>query len=426
MTVLTFLRSQGALKSMTNRLGRDDNGCSAPPTASSARLRAILLGWLVTLGWFAPIAMAQQPIAPTPAGHYAHIAGVRLYYEECGSGASTNLVLLHDGLLHSVTWDNVWGSLCAHYHVLRYDRRGYGRSDPATAPFAPEDDLSFMMRQARMDRAIVVGNSSGAGLALDFSLAYPRMVEGLVLIGPVVHGMPSSAYFSERGARANAPLAQHDTTAVAANWSHDRYLFSGSEPAVRQQFFDALRQNPQNLITGGQYEIRPSPPTVTRLSQIETPTLVIIGDSDIADVIAYAGAIEAALPIVSLEVWRDAGHLIQLQQPRELVERIDRFAAIAGRVEAAQPRTILRGYVGEYQFGDRTIVIVLRGNRLWLRLPDLPEKPLFAASAQRFFVRTTSTEFEFQTDHGRVVQLIIHNADGSTINCPAASPSAAR
>ena len=39
-------------------------------------------------------------------------------------------------------------------------------------------------------------------------------------------------------------------------------------------------------------EIRPSPPTVTRLSQIHATTLVLVGDADIADVLAYSGAID--------------------------------------------------------------------------------------------------------------------------------------
>ena len=79
------------------------------------------------------------------------------------------------------------------------------------------------MRLVKMDRAILVGNSSGAGLALDFALAHPNMTEGLFLIGPVVHGMPSSAYFLERGNRASAPLSDGDAKGAAENWSRDKY-----------------------------------------------------------------------------------------------------------------------------------------------------------------------------------------------------------
>jgi 3-oxoadipate enol-lactonase len=365
-----------------------------------------------------PPAQASATEAP---GHFAQVPGAKLYYEECNTAGAISVVLLHDGLLHSVTWDDVWAPLCAKYHVLRYDRRGYGRSDTAIAPFAPEEDLFQLMHLVKIDRAIIVGNSSGAGLGLDFALAHPDMTEGLFLIGPVVHGMPSSAYFLDRGNRASAPLAQNDFKAAAENWSQDPYLISGPDPEARKKLFDALALSPRNLKTGGQFEMRPSPPTVLRLSEIQAPALILIGDSDIADVIAYGGAIVAALPIVAFEVWKNCGHLIQLERPAELIARFQRFASLADRREAAVPAAKLRDLAGEYKFFNRSITISLKNKRLWLGLPDTPAKPLFAASNSRFFVRTTETEFQFERDPvGKIVKLVIFNADGNKIECPRA------
>ena len=384
------------------------------------RLATILL--LFLLGSFGRAFAAAQPLRHSDAqspGQFAQVNGTKLYFEDCNSAAAVSVVLLHDGLIHSVTWDEIWAPLCAKFHVLRYDRRGYGRSDAATAPFSPEEDLATLMRHIKMPRAIIVGNSSGAGLALDFALAHPDMVEGLFLIGPVVHGMPSSAYFLDRGNRANAPLAKNDVKAAAENWSRDPYLISGADPDARKKIFDALTGSPQNLKTGGQFETRPTPPTVLRLSQIEAPAVVLVGDADIADVIAYAGAIEAALPIVSFEVWKDCGHLIQLQRPADLLERFNRFVVLADRREVLVAASTLRDFVGEYKFGNRAIAVSLKENRLWLGFPDMPEKPLFAASDSRFFVRTTSTEFQFERDTaGKITKLVIFNAAGNKIDCP--------
>ncbi len=89
------------------------------------------------------------------------------------------------------------------------------------------------MHRVHMDRAVIVGNSSGGGLAVDFALANPKMVEALFLIGPVVHGMPSSDYFNERGSQNSAPLAHGDVKATAENWSRDRFLIAGDDPRAR-------------------------------------------------------------------------------------------------------------------------------------------------------------------------------------------------
>jgi 3-oxoadipate enol-lactonase len=70
---------------------------------------------------------------------YLDVSGSKVYYEEAGSGRA--IVLLHDGLLHSITWDAVWQPLAARYHVVRYDRRGYGRSELPTVSYSSTQDL---------------------------------------------------------------------------------------------------------------------------------------------------------------------------------------------------------------------------------------------------------------------------------------------
>lgn len=369
--------------------------------------------------WFTSVFVwSQSPSSVAAGGQYFETNKVKLYYQTCGS-SSPAVVLLHDGLIHSVTWDEVWKPLCSRYRVLRYDRRNFGRSDAATSPFKPEEDLYQLMRHVHMDRAIVVGNSSGAGLAVDFAVAHPEMVDGLFLIGPVVHGMPTSDFCRERGNKNNAPLDNHgDVRGAAENWSKDRFLIANGHEEARKKLYETLINNPQNLRKGGRFEIQPSPPTVSRLTQIQAPTLVVTGESDIADVFMYSGALEAALPVVWVEVWKDTGHLIQLERPDELVARINKFALLAERKEASVSSETLQTYVGEYQFFQRTLGISLKGNRLAIRTPDMPEKPLFAASESRFFVRTTGTEIEFEKDaSGRITQMVVYNSDGNVIRC---------
>jgi 3-oxoadipate enol-lactonase len=370
-------------------------------------------------------AVCLSPIgaAPKPGDSFVDVGGLKLWYEECGTAnlPRTGVVLLHDGLVHSITWDGVWAPLCAKYHVVRYDRRGYGRSESAKAPFVPEDDLYKIMRQANMERAILVGNSSGAGLAVDFALAHPEMTEALFLIGPVVHGMASSEYFNERSARNSSPLDHGDAEAAAESWSRDRFLIAGEDPRARKQLLDALLQSPKNLSVPGGLEIRPSPPPALRLSEIRVPTLVLVGEADIADVFAYSGAIEAAVPLVSFEVWKDTGHLIQIQRPVELLSRFNRFVALVERKEVPLTDAQLGTFEGRYKMFGRSAAVTLKDHRLVLEFPGDPYYWLFPASEAKFFLRTDETEFEFQKDaEGKVVKMVIHNSDGSVITCPRA------
>jgi 3-oxoadipate enol-lactonase len=353
--------------------------------------------------------------------HYIDIDGGRLWYEECGSASPSrsNVVLLHDGLVHSITWNGMWSSLCSRYHVVRYDRRGYGKSTPARAPFVPDDDLAAVMRQTHMDRAILIGSSSGAGLALDFAVSHPTMTVALMLIGPVVHGMATTAYFTERGNRNNAPLDHGDVAGAATNWSTDRFQIGGDDPGARQQLRDALISAPQNFQGSGGFERRPSPPTAARLPEIAAPTLVVVGEDDIADVFAYAGAIEAMVPVSSLEVWKDVGHLIQMQKPTALVTRLDRFVALAERPQAPVQPAALAAYVGQYGVLKSSGRIFIEGDHLVLEIPGAPYYRLFAASDTEFFLRTGESRIEFRRDAaGHVTSMIIHHADGTATDCP--------
>jgi 3-oxoadipate enol-lactonase len=419
-------------------------------TITEIMRRIGVIRWVLCVGWMVlasagVFAQAETPLqAPTPglaraspqaptaaqsessraapvSGKFITVGGGEIWYEECGAADhGTNIVLLHDGLVHSITWDGVWAPLCAKYHVVRYDRRGYGRSDPAKAPFVPEDDLYKIMREVHMDRAIIVGNSSGGGLALDFALAHPEMVEGLFLIGPVVHGMGSSDYFNERGAKNSAPMVEHgDAKAAANNWSEDRFIIGGQAPAARKQLYDALVANPQVLTAGGALEIRPSPPTVTRLAQIHVPTLILVGEDDIADVFAYSGAIEAAVPLASFEVMKHTGHLIQIQRPAELVARFNKFVAMAERKEVPLTDAQLTVFVGSYTISKNVVNVLLKDHHLTLEFPGDPYYRLFAASDAKFFMRTDDAEIEFVKNAlGNVLEMLIHNSDGSLIRCP--------
>src|SRR5262245_17454429 len=78
-------------------------------------------GIALSLLSFATPVTAERQTLDTPAG--------RISYEVAGEGPA--LVLLHDGLLPAESWDGVWDFFTARWHTLRYDRRGYGLSEPA-------------------------------------------------------------------------------------------------------------------------------------------------------------------------------------------------------------------------------------------------------------------------------------------------------
>jgi len=258
-------------------------------------------------------------------GGECDISGSKIYYEESGSGSA--IVLLHDGLLDSASWDEVWRPLARKYHVIRYDRRGYGRSDPATSPFSPAEDLAKLLRHLKVEHALIAGSSSGGALAIDFAIKHPKMVDGLFLIGPVLHGMEYSAEFQTRANRNNEPMKRDDVRAMARNWSQDRFLIAGANENARQKLYEHLLANADKLEKyDSGLEEKLLPPASKRLAEIKASTVILEGDHDIADVHAHCDAIKAGISGSKRIVVNEAGHLIQLEKPDEVVKRLQDFA----------------------------------------------------------------------------------------------------
>jgi pimeloyl-ACP methyl ester carboxylesterase len=73
----------------------------------------------------------------------------QLYYERDGHGPP--LVLLHSGGLHCGEWDDQFAVFSRHYLVVRYDRRGYGRSPMPKQAFSHVEDLHAVLTGLQLE-----------------------------------------------------------------------------------------------------------------------------------------------------------------------------------------------------------------------------------------------------------------------------------
>lgn len=262
----------------------------------------------------------------------AEAEGGMVAYETCGSGDKA-IVLLHDGILHSAAYDDVWPLLCQRFKVVRYDRRGYGATPAATTPFASVDDLSAVMKAAGITHATLVGSSAGSGIAVDFALAHPDAVDGLVLAGPWVSGFKPSAGFIARGLK----LALLIKTGNLEGAVKDPYILTKSADAERARVVALLKSNPQNLSNPSGKVERAGPDAKDRLAEIHAPTLVLVGEVDIKDVFEQARAVADVVPGAVLEIVPAAGHFMYLEKPRDFAERVVHFLAQEGGHNQTRP-----------------------------------------------------------------------------------------
>src|SRR3954453_7427403 len=90
---------------------------------------------------------------------FLHTQGAPLYYEVAGQGDA--VLFIHAGIADSRMWDEQSHVFAPHYQTIRYDIRGFGRSQIPAGPFAYHTDPANLLRFLKVERAHIIGNSFG-------------------------------------------------------------------------------------------------------------------------------------------------------------------------------------------------------------------------------------------------------------------------
>ncbi len=240
--------------------------------------------------------------------------GEAVFCEVTGHGPP--LVLTHDAFLHRESWDAQFEPFSRSYRVVRWDRRGYGRSDEPRAPYASDDDLARVITALTEPPAILMGCSNGGLLSLQCALEHPELVAALVLVGPIVSGLRFTEHFTSRGGRRTG--RDFTTAEEIEYWSStDPWFIAPANTGARDRLRALLTANPNNLRPKEHLERAYESPALPRLGRITVPTLLITGEHDIADVHAHCGAIEAGIRDALRLVLPNTGHLPHFELPGE-------------------------------------------------------------------------------------------------------------
>jgi 3-oxoadipate enol-lactonase len=263
-----------------------------------------------------------------------------IFSEEKGSGPDA-IVFLHDGLSTHRIWDAQWSHFGAKspkgsqiQRLIRYDRRGYGKSCAPTEKFSDMVDLENLLDTRKVEKVTFIASSAGGDLALRYTIKHPERVKALVLAGSVASGFPASGHFIQIGTYNTEPkVKRNDARASLLRWANDKYMMCPSaSKAKRAAFRRVLESNPMQTSaevykrTNELRENREEPgPAFRRLSEITAPTLLIVGECDTPDIHAHSGAIAAGIKGAKRVVLKEAGHMEYFEQPEAFNKEVEKF-----------------------------------------------------------------------------------------------------
>jgi pimeloyl-ACP methyl ester carboxylesterase len=311
------------------------------------RFLKILLALIViatvalTVFWFArPADVSFDEVrASVPHSDYSHFAdidGVRIHYQEKGTG--TPLVLIHGYTSSTYSWKDVFEPLSKDFHLIVVDLKGFGFSGKPDGDYtrrAQATLVAHLLEHLNIEKAWLCGNSMGGEVALNVALASPERVAGLILIDSAGVEIPGK----ESLAPGYLMVPGIGRILVAISLTRDKLVRQGLE----KSFYDQTKVTEDRVANyyrplktrGGQLgALRARTqwslfPVESELSKINVPTLILWGDQDQLIPLAAGHKLSSLIKDSRLVIFNNCGHLPQEEMPARTIDEITKF--IAGR-----------------------------------------------------------------------------------------------
>jgi pimeloyl-ACP methyl ester carboxylesterase len=257
-----------------------------------------------------------------------------------GGGEGSVLLMIHGIAVSSEHWRDVLDPLAARHTVIAPDLPGHGMSGGGPGDYSLGNlatGLRDLLLSLGHERATLVGHSLGGGIAMQFAYQFPEMIERLVLVssgglGPEVNpvlraaALPGADLFiaatASMGEKAGNAIGR-GMAAVGIRPGPDlgevaRGYAALAEPQRRKAFLATLRSV---VGTRGQ---RVSASDRLYLAE-EVPLLIVWGARDPIIPARHGEEAHRMLAGSQLEIFEDAGHLPQVEQPLRFVTVLERF-----------------------------------------------------------------------------------------------------
>lgn len=313
--------------------------------ASPARTLAYTLGAAAVLA--ASYAMVRRKTRQVewdhpPQGQFITVDGVRLHYLRHGHGPA--VVLLHGNGLPAEDFRNagVLDQLARQYHVIAFDRPGYGYSErPRGTMWTPEEQarlLAGALAQLGVERAVVLGHSWGAMVALALARQQPALVAGLVLAAgyyypsvrlDVLTGTPALPVLGDLLRYTVSPLVGRLMWPLVVK----RAFSPNPVPESFRRYPKWMSLRPGQLRAEAA-EAALMIPSAAALKKhypaLRMPVEILAGDGDkIAATGHNARRLHEDIAHSTLTVLPDAGHMVQHVAPQALVQAVERVVQAA-------------------------------------------------------------------------------------------------
>ena len=280
-----------------------------------------------------------------------HLHGHQVVYREAGAPAAGEadrpvLLLVHGMAGSSATWKDALPRLAERHHVIAPDLPGHGESDKPRADYslgAYANTLRDLLIALGIEKATIVGQSLGGGVAMQLAYQHPNKCERLVLVSSGGLGLEVSwmlRALTLPGSEYLMPVLFPSFVADAGNVVSRRLAGFGVKwPKVEQEWraYVSLTEamSRQSFVKTLRAVVDPRGQTVSAHDKLylasRLPTLIIWGRQDHIIPMDHGEAARHSIPGSELVIFDDSGHFPHAEEP---VRFVDVVADFVGRTDA--------------------------------------------------------------------------------------------
>ncbi len=293
----------------------------------------------LTVFWFArPADVSFDEVrAGIPNAEYSHFAdidGVRVHYQEKGTG--TPLVLIHGFTSSTYSWKDVFEPLSKNFRVIALDLKGFGFSGKPDGDYSRRAQaalVAHLLDYLKIEKAWLCGNSMGGEIALDFALQNPQRVAGLILVDSAGVNVPGSGSLAP--SYLLIPVVGRVLMALALR--SDKLVREGLE----KSFYDHTKVTNERVANyyrplktrGGQLAALRARtqadlfPIEQDLGRVNAPAMIIWGAQDALIPLEAGIKMSKLIKDSKLVIFESCGHLPQEEMPGRVVDYVTQFIA---------------------------------------------------------------------------------------------------
>ena len=269
-------------------------------------------------------------MTPVTKSGFAAVNNAKIYYEISGVGFP--FVMIHAGVADRRQWNNEFASFASKYCVLRYDQRGYGKSEPVEGDYSHMRDLESLLDVLDIhEPVILMGCSMGGGTAMDFTLTHPALVKALIMVDSGPSGLDLDVPENDKFADAEKAFKEGDLDLVSEIETQIWFDGTGRTPQQVNQEMRKLLFEMNRIALGhevknpGKRKPNLEKPAAERLHEILCPVLVIVGANDTPYSLAAADHMAKHIKSARKAVIDDAGHLPNMDHPQQFHTIVSQF-----------------------------------------------------------------------------------------------------